>query len=64
MAPSVSNITDRSMDVSWQQPLDDGGSSIIGYRVEARLNQAGDWQLFETSKFVSMFIEKNNLRSM
>ena len=47
-APEVTDWSERHIDLEWNQPIDDGGSPIIGYHVEARLNSEGGWQLWET----------------
>ena len=47
-APEVTDWSERHMDLEWSEPIDDGGSPITGYHIEARLNSGGDWQLWET----------------
>ena len=35
-APRISNITAKSMDLSWSAPSSDGGSQITAYNVERK----------------------------
>ena len=63
--PEVSNITPNSIDLSWEAPAVDGGSSITGYIVERRDGVFGRWTLvknanhMETSCVLSNLIEKH-----
>ena len=46
--PVVSQLSTRSLVLSWGGPNYDGGSAILGYVVEMRaegLGQAGDWSV-------------------
>ncbi|XP_037642964.1 obscurin isoform X38 [Sebastes umbrosus] len=41
--PEVLSKTERSVNLSWFTPLHDGGSPILGYRVEMRLVDSALW---------------------
>ncbi|XP_068459615.1 obscurin isoform X1 [Clinocottus analis] len=41
--PEVLSKTDKSVTLSWFTPLHDGGSPILGYRVEMRLTDSALW---------------------
>ena len=48
-APTIGSVTggDRSLTVSWNPPVDDGGSAITGYHVEWKLRTASGWRRAE-----------------
>nr|XP_023671298.1 obscurin [Paramormyrops kingsleyae] len=41
--PELVNKTNRTVTLSWFTPLNDGGSPILGYRVEMRLTDSALW---------------------
>lgn len=45
--PTVTAWNERSMTISWKEPIDDGGAPITGYHVEAK-STGGQWQTWET----------------
>ncbi|XP_040583966.1 twitchin [Lepeophtheirus salmonis] len=48
-APEVTDWSERHMDITWKEPIDDGGAYIHGYHIEAKSKDTGDeWQLWET----------------
>ena len=40
----TSDLTPDSVSLSWKQPLDDGGSPITNYILEARDSKSYDWK--------------------
>ena len=47
-APDVVDWSERHMDISWKEPVDNGGAPITGYHVEAKARGDEAWQLWET----------------
>uniref|UniRef100_A0A0K0DEZ0 Fibronectin type-III domain-containing protein n=1 Tax=Angiostrongylus cantonensis TaxID=6313 RepID=A0A0K0DEZ0_ANGCA len=48
--PTISDITDDGCVLTWQKPLEDGGSPIYGYDVYRR-EDGGGWMKVNTSKY-------------
>ena len=46
--PTVSEWNERSMTLNWEDPIDDGGTAITGYIIEAKRPNVGGWQIWET----------------
>ena len=41
--PSLDEITEDSLSVSWDKPSDDGGGKLLGYDVEVKESPDGPW---------------------
>ena len=57
--PEVININKDSITLTWNMPVNDGGTEILGYIVERKQPQGSKWiratpQMITTTKFVSM----------
>ena len=46
--PTVTEWNERSMTLVWDDPIDDGGTAITGYVIEAKRPGVGNWQIWET----------------
>merc|ERR1711953_549645 len=45
---TVTEWNERSMTLVWDDPIDDGGTAITGYVIEAKRPGVGNWQIWET----------------
>ena len=43
-APTVNNLTSKSLELSWDAPFKDGGSPVTGYHVEQRVGKSSYWR--------------------
>lgn len=62
-APTISDITDTTMNVSWQPPAKDGGSPVIEYFLEHKLSSDFKWSPVTTSQIVNTEFVAEGLRT-
>ena len=62
-APTLSEITDHSMMVSWQPPVNDGGSPVLEYILEHKILTDVRWSSVAGDKIISTNFAAEGLRT-
>ena len=60
--PSVTSVSNNAVTITWQEPVSDGGSPILGYHIERKDRNSILWEKSNSYAFKDTSFKCNNLQ--